>query len=68
VTAKDFEIKGGEVVGLSANSSNFEFGERYVQCRNCGIKRPGKELKPIEHPQGWLPVCKDGCRTIVSNP
>lgn len=61
---KDFTIEGGEVRGLPANPSNFEYGERFVKCRACGLSRTGKELQLVEFPQGHLPVCKGGCRPL----
>ena len=56
--SKDYTIKdNGVISGLPARSENFEYGERYVKCRACGVMRPGKEL--VIH--NGEPCCYLGC-------
>jgi hypothetical protein len=51
---KDFTTdSSGGIHGLPPGQ--FEFGERYVTCRKCRVRRPASELKLFYD----LPVCKD---------
>jgi hypothetical protein len=52
---EDYTIEEGVVKGLPPGQ--FQFGERYVECRACGVLRPGHELRIALEGEG--PSCKD---------
>lgn len=42
----DYKIVDGNVVGN--DPGQFQFGQRYVKCNQCGTKRPAKYLKIVK--------------------
>lgn len=56
---KDWSVdESGVIHGLPPGP--FQFGERYVVCRQCRILRPGSELFLEKDDEGnQFPACKD---------